>query len=125
MLDKTPSDQPLVITLILKGDEGFPTGTRGVGYVSQVFSEAGMQDHYDNKASDQFWQRIRILNRNLQREFGDKVTLAMLNPWTPRGLWFVMRHRVRQFPVLVIKGQCYPIDSSTNELIDIVHNYLK
>jgi hypothetical protein len=116
--------QQLVITVLIRGDEDLAIGTRGTGYVDQVFSEAGLINGLDGEKVSSFWQRLRVLHRALEREFGDRVIVQILNPWTLRGWWFAIRHHVREFPSLVVEGQSYPSDISVTEIIKIVKKAL-
>lgn len=118
-------DQQLAVTVLIRGDEDLAIGTRGTGYVDQILSEAGLRDGLNNgEKVSSFWQRLRVLHRALEREFGDRVIVQILNPWTLRGWWFAIRHRVQEFPSLVVEGQSYPPDISVNEMIEIVKKAL-
>lgn len=115
----------LVITIVTRGDDLEQGVPRGFQYADQVFAEAGLRDSTGEAPSVKFWQQMRILQRALKREFGDRVVLRVLDPWTLGGLWFVTRHRVRGFPCLVIAGQRYSPDTSLSELVEVVRHVLQ
>lgn len=112
--------RPLVITVVTHGDDLEQHVPAGFLYVDQMYEEAGLRDSISANQVDSFWRRLRIFRRALAKEFGDAVKLRVLNPWTPEGLWFVFRHRLREFPVVVIGNKPYPSDSQLDILLEAV-----
>jgi hypothetical protein len=110
----------LVVTVITHGGDLEQHGPGGFLYVDQVFEEAGLRDATDALQAEDFRRRLRILERALRREFGSRVSMRALSPWTLRGLWFIVRHRLRDFPCLVIAGQRYPLEASVGEVAEAV-----
>jgi hypothetical protein len=88
--------------------------------VDEMYAEAGLRDPISVEQSASIWKRVRIFQRALQTEFGGRVRLRILNPWTPEGWWFAVRHRLREFPVVVIGKQHYPLDASLESLLEAV-----
>lgn len=109
-----------VVTVVARGDElvhgGGPAAFK---YASQLFDEAGLEDAAGVTRSD-FWRRLRILNRAIKREFGDRVMLRMINLWSLQGLWFCTRHHVREFPCIVIAEQHVPLDTPQEQMLEMV-----
>jgi hypothetical protein len=105
---------------VTRGDDlehNFPAGFM---MVDEMYAEAGLRDPITAEQSASIWKQVRIFQRALQREFGGAVRLRILNPWTPEGLWFVVRHRLREFPLVVIGKQRYPLDTSLETLLEAV-----
>lgn len=118
---KTVKEQ-LVIIVVTRGDEMEQTMLGGFRLVDEVFDEAGLDIAPHTR---KFWERLRVLQRALRREFGSRVTLRVLSPWTPRGLWFTIRHRLRGFPCLVIAGRRYSLNTPPNEIVEAVRRVLQ
>lgn len=114
-----------VITIVLGGSDLAQQAPGGFRYVKEMYEEAGLREEADAVQGDAFWRRMRILARALRREFGEQVALRAINPWTPGGLLFVVRHRVRQFPCLVIAGQQYAPDAPLDDLVEAVRDALQ
>lgn len=110
----------LVVTAITRGGDLVQHGPGGFPYVDQVFEEAGLRDSADAPQAEDFRRRLRILQRALRREFGSRVSMVVLSPWTLRGLVFIVRYRLRDFPCLVIAGQRYPLEASVGEVVEAV-----
>jgi len=108
----------LVLTVITQSGDLDQHGPGGFLFVDQVFEEAGLRDSTGATQTEDFQRRLRILQRALRREFGNRVSMSILNPWTLRGLWFITRHRLRGFPCLAIAGQRYPIETSVGEVVE-------
>jgi hypothetical protein len=113
----------LIVTVIARGDEITQAGTDGFILVDQVFAEANLRAGVSDGFSD-FWQRMRILQRALAREFGDRVAMRLLSPWSFKGLWVCTRHRIREFPCLLIGNRPYPLDSPHQDILDAVKQAL-
>ncbi len=112
-----------MVTIIASGHDLVGYGPRGLWFVDEVLDEANLRAE---KAAqlDVFARRVRVLGRALQREFGGRVKLRLLNPWTLGGLWFVVRHRVRTFPCVVIDRQSYELETSLEELVEAIRQAL-
>jgi hypothetical protein len=115
----------LVVTIVVRGNDLDLQAPGGFRYVSEVFEEAGLRDLTDAGPPFTFWQRVRILRRALEREFGGRVAIRILNLWTPRGLVFCARHRLREFPCLVIGGHCHPLGMPLSEFVGAVGQALE
>lgn len=112
--------KPLVITIMTRGDDLGQHVPGGFAIVDEMYAEAGLRDSITAGQSSSIWKQVRIFQRALQKEFGGRVRLRILSPWTPDGLWFVVRHRLREFPVVVIGAQRYPLDSGLETLLEAV-----
>ena len=110
----------LVVAVITHGGDLEQHGPGGFLYVDQVFEEAGLRNSTGATQTEEFQRRLRILQRTLRREFGNRVSMHILNPWTLRGLRFIVRHRLRDFPCLAIAGQRYPMETSVGEVVEAV-----
>jgi hypothetical protein len=117
--------ESLTILVVTRGDDLQPHLPGGLRYVDQMFAEAGMRDSLDEEEASKFWRQLRILRRALYREFGNRVRMQAVNPWTPRGLWCVARYRLRAFPCLLIGGVPHPVDAPVNEIIESVRQVLE
>lgn len=114
----------IIVTVVARGDELVRSdGPVGFRHASQWFFEAGLEDA-TGAAQSSFQKRLRILHRAFTREFGNKVALQVIDPWSLQGLWFCTRHRIRSFPCLVIAQQCMPLDLSQIEVLEIVRQAL-
>lgn len=115
---------PLVITVLTHGDDLEQHVPVGFVYVDQMYEEAGLRDPVSAEQTGSMWRWLRIFRRALGREFGGQVRLRVMSPWTPGGLWFSFRHRLREFPVVVIGQRPYPIDTRLDELVEAVRRCL-
>jgi hypothetical protein len=115
----------LAVIVVTRGDELVQRGPGGFAYVDQVFEEAGLRDATGTTEGAGFMQRLRILERALRREFGGDVVLRLLNPWTPRGFWLVVRHRLRDLPCILIAGRAVPADAPNEAIIEAVRQALQ
>jgi hypothetical protein len=114
----------ILITVVARGDELMRGGgPAGFGLAGQVFSESGLEDAAE-VARPGFWQKLRILERAIAREFGNQVKLRIINPWSLEGLWYCTRRRIRQFPCMVIADQPLPLDTPQREIIEIIEQAL-
>ena len=118
-------DRQFVITVVTRGDDLEQSMPGGFAYAEQMFEEAGLRDPARDPLAGDLWRRLRILRRALQREFGNRVRVRVLSPWTPWGLWFVVRHRLRDFPCLVVAGRRYPYDTLTDDIVEVVRQALQ
>lgn len=114
----------LIVTVVTRGDDLEHHVPIGFHYVDQMFEEAGLHDALSADPSRNFWQTLRTFQRNLHREFGQRVRLRVLNLWSPEGLWVVFRYRVREFPCVLIAGQHYTVDASLEQLLEAVRQAL-
>jgi hypothetical protein len=117
-------DKQLTITVITRGDDLEQHVPGGFQYVDQMFEEAGLRDTVSADQTKDFWRKLRILRRALGREFGRSVNMRVLSPWTLSGLWFIVRHRLRNFPCIVIAGRRYPFDTPPGEIVEAVRQSL-
>src|SRR5512139_2731143 len=113
-------NRPPVITLLTRGDDLEQHVPVGFAIVDEMYAEAGMRDSISAGDVEPIQKRVRILQQALRQEFGGRARLRILNPWTPYGLWFAVSHRLREFPVIVIGKQRFPIDASLETLIEAV-----
>lgn len=108
----------------MRGDELVRAGgPNSLQYVSQLFAETGLADA-TGAVQPRFQKQLRILSRALAREFGDRVAIQIVDPWSLQGLWFCARHRVRSFPCLVIAKQYVSLEISQKELLEIIRQAL-
>ncbi len=112
----------LMITFITRGDDLEQHVPGGFGFVDEVFAEAGLRDPISAEHSDSLSRRLRIVQRALAREFRGKIELRVVNPWSPGGLWLMVRHRLRDFPCMLIDGRSYAVEMPVEELIEIVRS---
>lgn len=115
----------LVILIITSGHELEQHTPGGFGYVNEIFTEAGLGESAEKAKVNKFRQRLRVFQRALKREFEGRVVMRVINPWTPQGLWTVVRYRIRDFPCLLIAGHCYPLDAPLNDLMAAVREALQ
>jgi hypothetical protein len=115
----------LVVTVITRGGDLAEQGPGGFLLVDQVFDEAGLRDSASGMQTEDLRRRLRILERALRREFGSQVSMRILSPWTLRGLAFIVRHRLRDVPCLVIAGQRYPLEAPVGEVLEAVRLALR
>lgn len=113
-------NSPLVITIVTRGDDLEHHVPVGFHMVDQVFDEAGLRDPISASHTKTLAKRLRIIQRALSHEFEGRIMIRLVNPWTPAGLWFVVRHRLRHFPCILIGGECYPVESQVSDLIESV-----
>lgn len=115
---------PLIVTIITRGDDLEHHVPAGFHLADQIFEEAGLQDPISAAHSEMLAKKLRIALRALKREFDGQIIFRIVNPWTPAGLWFSFRYRVRNFPCVLMKGRPYSLDTPVNELIEIVRQVL-
>lgn len=110
----------LVVTVVTSSGDLILHGPGGFRYVDEVFDEAGLRESTDVSEAEAFQQRLRVLQRALRREFGSRVGMRVISPWTLNGMVFVVRHRLRDFPCLVIGGQRYSLEATVDEVVEAV-----
>lgn len=114
----------LVITVVTRGDDMGHGTPDGFHYVGEMFAEAGLRDGLGDSEADAMWQRLRVLQRGIQRELKHPVVLRIINPWTIEGLWLVVRYRLRDFPRVLIGGDAYPLDTPLDALLEAIRQNL-
>jgi hypothetical protein len=114
----------LVITVVTRGDNLEHHVPGGFLYVDEMFAEAGLRDGLGASESNSMWQRMRVVRRGLQRELKRPVVLRVVNPWSPGGLWLVVRYRLRSFPCFLIGNDAYPLETSLEVLLEVVRRNL-
>ncbi len=79
----------------------------------QVFLEdAGVSEPVQqeelNSVPEEMWQeyaRLSQLVRDLSRRYGTQLTISLIDPHTPVGLWKSVRHWVRSYPAFIVNGR--------------------
>lgn len=89
-----------------------------------MYAEAGLRDAISVGQADMLGKQVRILRRALQQEFSGQVRLRLMNPWTPEGLWFAIRNRLREFPVILVGRQRFPLETPLETLLEAVRSQL-
>ncbi len=76
----------------------------------QIFLNAagvGQQIHQEDLASypEEVWQEFQALSDwvlHTAKEYGDRILIRLIDPRTPGGLWFSLRHWIRRYPTFLI-----------------------
>lgn len=114
----------LIITILTRGDDLEQHVPVGFRFVDEMYAEAGLRDSISAAQVETIGQRLRVIGRALGRALPGQVALRVLNPWTPRGLWFAFRRRVRYFPCIEIGGRLYPLDTPLDDLVEAARQVL-
>jgi hypothetical protein len=90
----------ITITIFAPADELAHSAPRGFAFVDQVFKEAGYKEKDPRAESGQILRRLGYL----KRRYPGRMKFSWINPWTPQGMWFAIRHRLRVFPSAIIQS---------------------
>lgn len=94
----------------------------GMVYVDEMLVEAQLgEDQSELTGSEWLEQCLQQLKRRFRR----RVRVRLLDPMTLNGLFFVIRHRIRHFPTVVMENGLVLVQPTVETVVSTVEEISK
>jgi hypothetical protein len=116
-LEATVEGRPFELIIITQYGDQIQSAPGGVGYVDEMVHEAGLPAR-SSPADDETW--LATCLRALNRRFGHRIRVRLVNPMSFYGLYLAFRFRFRGYPAVITPNGRVLVEPSVEELIGII-----
>src|SRR5512138_1405863 len=88
------------------------SGAKHCSYCQVFLEDAGIDERVQREEFDsvpeEMWQeyaRLSQLVRDLAQRYGAQLTISLIDPQSPMGLWKSVWHWVRRYPAFIVNGR--------------------
>jgi hypothetical protein len=92
----------------------------GVGYVDEIIREARLSSESPPSADDETWLPASL--DAINRRFGRRVLVRLINPMSLYGLYLSFRFRFSGYPAVITPDGHVFVQPSLEELLRIIEN---
>jgi hypothetical protein len=94
----------------------------GMGYVDEMIHEAGLSTESAPAADEEAWLPASFAAIN--RRFGRRVRVRLINPMSPYGLYLSFRFRFRGYPAVITPDGHVFVQPSIEELVRVIEKFV-